>query len=179
MSTHAGRSFPEVLAQLLTQAPLRQWFAQDPVACAAGLGLDQQVQQQIAALDAGSLERQAQSLIDKRRLEVGALLPATFARVGHTLPWHFAAHAAGSWPTGEHRHVLDALAFARYLREQGLPLCRRELNFLQFQLRGRSWKQPLALHAVYCRVRGGHMRPALQLLYFWRGQFREHLLYLF
>ena len=144
MSTHAGKSFPEAL----TQAPLRQLFTQDPGACTAGVGLDPQVQRHIAALDAGSLERQAQSLIGKRRSEVAALLPETFAR---------------------------------FLRTQGLPLCRRELNRvrLRLQLRGRSWTHCVALHAVYCRVRSGHMRPVIQLLCSWRGQCGEHVLYLF
>lgn len=150
--------FTPALARLLADPQLRGAFRRDPEGTAGRLGAPE-----LSAVDPDALERQAETLVEKRRHEASKLLPRTFETLGPSARRIFADHAARFWPGGSRRHVEDAAAFGRFLR--GHPgLCRSEWNRVRFALEGRRWAIRLVPDA---RVRGRD-RAALQVL--WRDR---------
>ena len=70
----------------------------------------------LAQIDAGSLEHQADTLIQKRWHEVTKLLPNTIEKIDDV--WTiFRYFATRSWPEGHLRHFVDAHNFVSFLEE--------------------------------------------------------------
>jgi hypothetical protein len=97
-------------ARLLGSGELRTRFAENPQAVAAELG-----EPRLASLDPAELERQAATLVAKRRHEAAKLLPRTFEALGRDAAPIFEEFAAGFWPEGATRHAQDASAFCGWL----------------------------------------------------------------
>jgi len=163
--------FTTVLGRLLADPALRAELRGDPDALARRLDADPEA---LRALDAGELERQADTLVDKRFHEVEKLLPATIAGLGDAAARVFGEHAARSWPEGHRRHAEDAAAFGAFLEGRHLPRCRAELNRLRFAMGRKRFSFRFVPDA---RI-GGRARRALQILYRRRGEVRSLALYL-
>ena len=104
------------LARLYTDPELRERFFADPAAVAAAMGLGPDDASRVARVDRGQVEAFAESLVIKRFGEVRPALPRSLAALGdEALRERFFAFAAGFLPTGAHKHVADALAFADHL----------------------------------------------------------------
>jgi hypothetical protein len=159
-----------VLGRLLADPALRAELRRDPGAVARLLDADAAALRELYLED---LERQAETLLDKRFHEVEKLLPQTVAQLGARAAEAFREHALGYWPEGCWRHAEDAAAFGRFLEERKLPRSESELNRLHFAMgTGR-----LSLRfAADARV-GGRPRRALQLLYRRRGAVRSLAFY--
>ncbi len=105
-----------LLARLATDAALRARFAADPATVAAESGMDPAGSATLAALPIGPLDDFAGSLINKRRGEVGSLLPMTVRALGlGRFAALFRRHALGTVPAGIKKHRDDAVAFAASL----------------------------------------------------------------
>jgi hypothetical protein len=156
-----------VLGRLLADPALRAEFRRDPAATARRLDAD------LSAIDPDELERQAETLVDKRFHEVAKLLPRTIALQGGDAARIFAAHASLFWPEGHRRHADDAVAFVRFLRERDFPWVRAEYTRLVFAMRGSR----LSFRLVPDAWVGGRARRALQILYRRRGAVRSLALY--
>ncbi len=155
------------LARLLSDASLREAYRQDRRGTAAHLAVRAADRSSFLSLDPDLLDRQADTLLNKRLHEVRRLLPDTFTRVGAEAPSLFRTYAQTRWPVGHMRHVDDAVAFCRHLMATGTgKVNRAELNRMRFVLR----RQRLAVHLVPDLMRVGHPRPGVQLLYCPRGQ---------
>lgn len=155
------------LARLLSDASLREAYRQDRRGTAARLAVRPADRSGFLSLDPSLLDRQADTLLNKRLHEVRRLLPDTFTRVGAEAPSLFRAYAQTRWPVGHMRHVDDAVAFCRHLLANGTgKVNRAELNRLRFVLR----RQRLAVHLVPDLITAGRPRPGVQLLYRPRGQ---------
>lgn len=149
----------EALGRLLADPALREEFRRDPAGTAARLDAT------LSGIDPAALEKQAESLVAKRLHEVAKLMPRTFERLGPAASGHFRGFAGTRWPRGHRRHLEDAVAFGRFLRERGeRGLCRSELNRLCFLHEGARW----ALRLVPDARAGGRDRAALQVL--WRDK---------
>jgi hypothetical protein len=162
--------FTTVLGRLLADPALRAELRRDPGAVARALDADAAALHEIEIDD---LERQAETLLDKRFHEVAKLLPLTVAGLGAAAPEVFREHALGHWPEGHRRHAADASAFGRFLEGRGLPRSASELHRLRFAMgTGR-----LSLGFVADAWVGGRPRRALQLLYRRRGAVRSLAFY--
>ena len=159
-----------VLGRLLVDPALRAELRRDPARVARMLDADALALREIEGDD---LERQAETLVDKRFREVGKLLPLTLASLGAAAARIFREHALLHWPEGHRRHAADAEAFIRFLEERKLPRSASELNRLRFA-RGRG---RLSLRFVADAWVGGRPRRALQLLYRCRGAVRSLVFY--
>ncbi len=155
------------LARLLSDASLREAYRQDRRGTAARLAVRAADRSGFLSLDPGLLDRQADTLLNKRLHEVRRLLPETFTRMGAEAPSLFRTYAQTRWPVGHMRHLDDAVAFCRHLIANGTgKVNRAELNRMRFVLR----RQHLAVHLVPDLMMAGHPRPGVQLLYCPRGQ---------
>lgn len=104
-----------LLAQLLTDANVRERWLENPSQAGNALALSPEDVTALASLPAPLLQRQAQALLSKRRLELKKLLPLTFRCLGphgEFLHDHFAQHF---FPDGFNPHRSEALAFAHWL----------------------------------------------------------------
>jgi hypothetical protein len=103
------------LAQLYTDAGLRERFLADPRAVARALGLDRDDAEHLARLPAQPLRIFARSLLQKRMNAVARLLPLTHEGLGPEWEALFLRYADTRVPAGTQRHREDAIAFAAFL----------------------------------------------------------------
>lgn len=103
------------LAQLYTNAGLRERFLADPLAVGGELGLSADEARQLAQLSAPQLRSFADSLHNKRLNEIGKLLPLTSRVMGRRFADLFVRYAETHTPAGVQKHLGDALAFAEYV----------------------------------------------------------------
>jgi hypothetical protein len=160
----AGRELTSALARLLSDRTLRLRFRADRSAVAGELDLTMDDAAMLCAVDPGELEAQAQTLLDKRRSEATRLMPRTWKLLTSKGTRLFEEYAAGHWPTGHHRHQVDAADFMRFLVERGLPHDPIERLRMETRLSGRRhrvgivpggsrWKLP-ALYVAWLTTRG-------------------------
>ena len=157
----------EALTRLLSDADLRDVYRRDGLAAASELSLSSDDLQVFLSLDPNEVDRQAQGLISKRFYEASHLIPQTLHRVGDASRHHFYEYATPFWPTGHQRHLIDAVEYCKYLKENnlGLMVCRSELNWLRFLVA----RTACAIHFVADLVVHGKRRRAIQLFFRWRG----------
>ena len=149
------------LAHLLTNGDLRAAYLRDPQSVATNLGVDETVLRPFLALDPPALESQAELLLNKRFFEIRGLLPETCSQFGEDARKQFRAYAERVWPEGHRRHVLDALSFCTYLKDQvGFHANRCEVNRLRFVLA----KRRFAIHLVPDLMVHGRRRRGMQFL---------------
>ena len=149
------------LARLLTNRDLRAAYSRDPQSVAKNLGVDETVLRPFLALDPVALESQAELLLNKRFFEIRGLLPETCSQFGEDARKQFREHAERVWPEGHRRHVLDALSFCKYLKDEvNFHANQCEVNRLQFILA----KRRLAIHLVRDLVVHGRPRRGIQFL---------------
>ena len=106
-----------LLAQLYTDATLRERFLRDRQAVADAFALSAEEVQQVSQLSAGQLTFFAHSLQRKRLNAVGKLLPLTKRALGGHFADLFAQHAVTFVPRGARRSRADAMGFADYVEE--------------------------------------------------------------
>ena len=128
--------FTAALAQLLSNAPLRQAFELDRLAAARKLAVCDEDVGAFMALDQHALQIQAGALLNKRRSEVAKILPATFKMLPDA-ELLFLDYAESHWPTGHRRHLEDAAFFCRYLLDMKIKPCQFEYNRVTFNLSGK------------------------------------------
>ena len=103
------------LAQLLSDSRLRHDFSRDPATVVDRLALPPASIAALQEIDTGLLERQARSLLGKRRFKVTQILPRTWQHLGDDATDLFKEYALEApWPTGHRRHLLDAAAFCSF-----------------------------------------------------------------
>jgi hypothetical protein len=140
------------LARLYTDAALRVRFATDPQQAAAELALSPDDLAYLTEVPAGDIESYARSLVSKRAGEVRKLLPLSCRALGETaLRQAFEEHARTYVPTGVHKHVEDALAFARSWLA-GHPEADWQRDVVRYEaarlhLLSRSWRVKIACFA--------------------------------
>ena len=105
------------IGRLLSDPVLRANFSKSPRETAGGLGLSGNEIELLAQIDVESLDRQAETLLQKRWHEVTKLLPNTIAQVGDEAETLFRYFATNSWPEGHLRHFIDAHNFVSFLEE--------------------------------------------------------------
>src|SRR5262245_39174488 len=103
------------LAQLYTDAGLRERFLADPQAVAGQLGLIRDDAEHLARLPALPLRLFARSLLQKRMKALTRLLPLTREGLGPEWEALFFRYADTRVPAGTQRHREDAIAFAAFL----------------------------------------------------------------
>jgi hypothetical protein len=150
------------LGALLADRSLRETLRRDPSAAARTLKIDPSA---LAEIDLGALDRQAESLIDKRYHEVQKRLPQTLNQLTLRGAELFKQYAPGLWPEGHRRHVRDATAFGKFLLDRGLPVCRSEWNRARFA----AGFLNLALYYAPDHLIAGRRRKALELFLRFRG----------
>jgi hypothetical protein len=158
----AGLELTVALTRLLSDCALRRRFAADRAQVAVELGLRSDDAAILAGIDPSTLDRQARSLVGKRRSEVARIAPRTWNLLGATGREIFTEYASEHWPEGHRRHPHDALAFLRFLSARGLPYDAVEklrietrLSFRRWRLqivRGGAWRLP----GIYCGWRTRH-----------------------
>jgi len=165
--------FLAVFSRLLSDGPLRDEFAQNPVQTVERLGVLACELDALASLSPCDLEFQAQVLLRKRFDAARRLIPLTCARLGGRA-WPLFHGCARERPLGE--DVRDAHAFCEFLQTQ-MPaaVARSELNRLQFAL----GQKRLAMHFVCDLQIKDRVRCGLQLFVrVHRSAWREHVIYL-
>lgn len=158
MSEH---SFPDALAQLLTDARLRAQFASDAAAVIRTLGVTAGDAATLSAIPIAMLEHQAHTLLHKRFEAVRKHIPATLRALNEHAWERFAEYAIAEWPQGHRRHLSDASGFCRWLRSRGMFFDQGELNALRFALS--PW--PLSTYFIWRANARGVRRLTLQLFY--------------
>ncbi len=149
------------LGRLLTDPALRSEFFQNRAATLETLGLDPAAAGVLQQIDETTFERQAQGLIDKRFHEVMKMLPMTLRLLGEDASRTFQEYAGAFWPDGHRRHLIDAVEFCRYLRDQKRgPVCRPEQNTVEFRLSQRRFR----IHLVTDYYVHDKRRLAIQVL---------------
>ncbi|MDG1890417.1 MAG: hypothetical protein P8L18_03820 [Verrucomicrobiota bacterium] len=139
---HSGNiDFTTALSLLLSRSDFRRRLKETPGALLDEWNMNAEDRTSLLSIDLDHLEQQANGLISKRFHEVRPLLPMTLKE----LPMHgrkyFFKFADSFWPEGHHRHVLDALAFARFLERQKGDTCSNhfEKAWLTFLIGNRRW----------------------------------------
>ena len=161
----------QLLARLYTDPGLLQEYLDDP----AGFSVRYPIGNGdfIGHIDPGQLRLFAASLRSKRAAEVQKLLPLTVSALCNRFEDEFAKHAGVVVPSGERKHLADAMAFcehliARNLDQQTLEAAAFEL--LDFKTRfdlKREGEAPVVARVQpsqrpWLRVkRFGHVLPAL------------------
>ena len=105
----------EVLAQLYTDAALRERFFADPQGVSEALGLQPEEAQQLTQLSAPQVDFFADSLKRKRLNEACKLLPLTRRVLGKRFGVLFRRYADTHAPSGVKKHLEDAVAFSRFV----------------------------------------------------------------
>ena len=105
-----------VLAQLYTNAALRERFFADPQAVGEELGLSAAEVQQVAQLSTQQVNRFANSLYSKRLGEVCKLLPLTSRVLDKQFAILFRRYAETYVPQGIKKHHDDAISFATFMQ---------------------------------------------------------------
>ncbi len=106
-----------LLAQLYTDATLRERFLRDRQAVAEAFDLSAEEVHQVSQLSARQLTFFAHSLQRKRLNGVGKLLPVTKRTLGDRFADLFAQHATTFVPHGARKQRADAVKFAAYVEE--------------------------------------------------------------
>ena len=168
------QSFPDALAQLLTDARLRAQFASDPVAVVRMLGVTATDAATLSAIPIAMLEHQAHTLLRKRFEAVRKHIPTTLKASNEHAWERFEEYATAEWPPGHRRHLSDALGFCRWLRARGMFFDQGELNALRFAL----CRWPLSTYLIWRANANGVRRLTLQLCYRtsrWSGEWRFYI----
>ncbi len=134
------------LGLLLRDRELRHRFARNRSAVLQEFGVGPDEASFLYALDAGQLDVQAESLIQKRRAEVARLIPSTWLRLGRQAPLKFRQYVEQSpWPEGHRRHFADAAMFCRFLRKSAAAeYLRSEHHWVAFW----AGNRPFSIQAV-------------------------------
>lgn len=111
------REIQRVLAQLYTNAALREGFFADPQAVGEELGLSAAEVQQVAQLSAQQVNLFANSLHGKRLGEVCKLLPLTYRALGKHFALLFRRYAETYVPKGIKKQRDDAISFATFVEQ--------------------------------------------------------------
>lgn len=111
------REIQRVLAQLYTNAVLRERFFADPQAVGEELGLSAAEVQQVAQLSMQQVNLFANSLHSKRLGEVCKLLPLTYRVLGKHFALLFRRYAETYVPKGIKKHRDDAISFATFVEQ--------------------------------------------------------------
>jgi len=164
----------EGLAQLLSDAELRQQYAKDPELVAGQLGICAGERHLFIALPVEQLAIQAELLLKKRMREAWKIIPLSFNGLGEAAATHFYAYAGRYWPDTWRRHVQDAWHFCRYLQDEGLPWNRSEWNRLDFVYQRRYCRLGIVSDVMVA----GKNTTALQLLYRKDGRMQQRIFYL-
>ena len=109
------------LARLYTEPAIRDMLENDPEALQRECGLTDEDLEHLTHLSASELEFFATSLRSKRRGEVAKLLPGTAAALGGQYRLMFNRYSDRFLPSGEQKHLEDALHFAEYLGLVDVP----------------------------------------------------------
>ncbi len=122
----------ELLARLYTDPGLLQEFLWDREGFCRrhGNGDSEFVRQ----LDSRQLEFFASSLLAKRAGEVKKLLPMTVCALARRFDGDFNRYAATAIPTGDRRHVADAMAFCEHLLGEAGELNQLKQDAARFEL---------------------------------------------
>ena len=111
--------FVDIFARLLSDAELRRRFISDRTSTLTEFGLDETDAQLLCRISDDQLEQQARGLLLKRQSEVADKIPQTWKRLGQDARQLFQTYAQQSpWPEGHRKHLLDAVAFCRFLKRQ-------------------------------------------------------------
>jgi hypothetical protein len=105
----------QLLARLYTDAELRQRFFVDPLGVSRELGLSAEEARYMAQLPPTQVTTFADSLLSKRLLGVGKLLPLTRRVLSERFTAHFRRFASTHDYDGHTQYLGDALEFAKYL----------------------------------------------------------------
>ena len=107
-----------LLAQLSTNADLRERFLADPRTAGLTSGLTEAEADELARLSGRQLRFFAASLRRKRLHAVARLLPRTREALGERFIALFEQHAELFVPRGTSKHQADALSFADFLEQR-------------------------------------------------------------
>jgi len=126
----------DLLARLLTDAPLRAQFDADQIAVARRFGLSEAEAQRFSTIDRRALSGFAQSLFGKRALDARKVLPLTFKALGPEFDRRLIAALDGPPSTGRHRAdaarlVSSLVAHPDAMRPWLGDLARYELAFVE------------------------------------------------
>lgn len=108
-------SLVAAVAKLLSNYELRQQFEQAPELVANQLGVGEEEFGAFISLSPLQLERQANTLLNKRWHEIRRLVPLTIESLGKEAHDLFRFYATKDWPIGHRRHPADALRFMQFL----------------------------------------------------------------
>lgn len=109
------------LAQLFTDAALRERFFADPAVIGREFGFASEMIVQLEKLGQAEIAEFTRSLNHKRFSAVRDLLPLTARAPGDRFDGLFLEHAERYRPGGIQKHLNDALAFARFLNDRRSP----------------------------------------------------------
>lgn len=123
-----------LMAQLYTDAPLRERFFDDPTAVGLEFDLSGDEIRHLEHLSERQVGRFADALRGKRLHGVAKLLPLTREALGDRLHDLFQRYAGTYAPRGIRKHRDDALAFATDVER----LARRARRFVGASRRGRA-----------------------------------------
>lgn len=107
----------QLLARLYTDVELRERFFVDPLSVGRELGLSAEEARHMARLPSSQINMFADSLLNKRLLGVGKLLPLMRRVLSERFDTHFRRFAATHEYDGHTQYLGDALEFANYLEE--------------------------------------------------------------
>ena len=107
----------QLLARLYTDEELRARFFVDPLKVGRELGLSAEEARHMARLPSSQVKMFADSLLNKRLLGVGKLMPLTRRVLSERFDTHFRRFAATHEYDGHTQYLGDALEFAKYLEE--------------------------------------------------------------
>ena len=107
-----------LLTRLLTDSRMLEAFAIDPVSTATSQGYPAESAARLTRIPHEQLRDSASSLIRKRAGAVGRILPFTRRAIGSDFGRLFREHSETFVPEGVERHLVDASAFARFLRNR-------------------------------------------------------------
>jgi hypothetical protein len=163
----------DAIARLLANPSQREAFASDKRAYLEALPLSEPDRACLSRLNTTQLDKQAHTLIRKRWFEVSNLLPDTCARLSPNGKHLFFTYAPQFWPEGIYRHMEDAYAFCRFLKQtHSQKVCRMEMNKMDF-LRNNKWLGVYPLSNI-----PHHNKPGLQVIIrLPYGQLHEGTLY--
>ncbi|VEP11310.1 conserved hypothetical protein [Hyella patelloides LEGE 07179] len=108
----------QVLARIYTDSKLRDDFLTNPDVVGISFGLNCQEIQQLSKLSRQQVDLFARSLKRKRLGEIRKLLPLTNQALGKEFNPLFFQYSETYLPTGNKKHLLDAIAFTKFLLQQ-------------------------------------------------------------
>ena len=105
----------EAIAQLLSSCELREQFEHSPENVADQLCIAAEERRAFVGLSVEQLNRQSETLLNKRWHEVCRLAPKTIAMLNEQAEEVFRYYATNDWPIGHRRHPVDAFRFLHFL----------------------------------------------------------------